>query len=183
MPRKLFHVALAAIALAAGACASGANLDTTYRDVSADLALKRILFADTRHDYSDIDLTLFDGRLLLTGTMRSEQGRRRLVENAWKARGVEQVIDEVLVADKTSISDGFNDNGADHALRASLLADRAVVSSNYKFAVSRGVIYIIGVARDAEELDSVLETARARYGVTKVVSHVVYRDAARQRAY
>jgi osmotically-inducible protein OsmY len=170
---------MAAALLAAASCASGPSLDATFADAGVDVGLKRILLTDRRHDYSDIDITVFDRRLMLTGTMRSEQGRRRVVENAWKVEGVEQVVDEVLVAEKTSFGQGVSDSRIDQALRTRLIADRSIDSVNYKFSVSGGVVYLIGIAQDAAELDRVLEMARAASGVKKVVSHVVYRTVAR----
>ncbi len=160
------------------ACASSRTLGGSVDDLSANTTLKGVLFTDRSHDYSDVDLTIYDGRLMLSGTMRSEEGHQKLLENAWKADSVKQVIDEVIIADKTSLGQGFEDTRIDQALRAKLIADRGVTSGNYKFSVSRSVVYIIGVARDEMELDRVLNAARATAGVEKVVSHVVYRSAA-----
>ncbi|MBB5517696.1 BON domain-containing protein [Amphiplicatus metriothermophilus] len=165
----------AALALAACACASSRTLGGTFSDMATGSELSAILVADREFDYSDVDVTLYEGRVMLTGTMRSEEGRRKLLANAWKADGVKQVIDEVLIADKTSVGQGLEDARIDQALRARLLSDRGVKSANYKFSVSQGVVYILGVARDEVELDRVLNHARSIAGVEKVVSHAVYR--------
>lgn len=174
MLRAIVLVLLLAIA----GCGSSRTLGGSVSDISANTTLKRVLFSDRRFDYGDIDLTIYDGRLMLTGTMRSEDGRQRLLENAWKAENVKQVIDEVLIDDKTSIGQGFEDSRIDQTLRAKLIGGRNISSANYKLSVSKGVVYIIGVARDEIELDEVLTRTRSIAGVDKVVSHVVYRNAA-----
>ena len=169
--------------LAAGlsGCASSRSLGASLDDLEANAVLKRVLFTDRSHDYGDIDLTLFEGRLMLTGTMQSEEGRRKLVENAWKATGVKQVIDEVFVGDETPIGQGLEDSRIDAALRAKLLADGDIRSSDVKIAVSNRVVYLLGVARDRDQLEEVISLARNTSGVSKVVSHMLYLDNLERR--
>lgn len=174
-PVLVLFAALATCLILAGCTSSrsaGANID----DVSANSALKRVLLFDREHDYSDVDLTVFEGRVMLTGTMRSPDGQARLVENAFKAPNVVQVIDETILAEKTPIGQGFKDSRIDRALKTKLLTDRGVASRNYKVAVSNGVIYLIGVARDETELTRVLNLATSTAGVRRVVSHLLYQD-------
>ncbi|MEM8772116.1 MAG: BON domain-containing protein [Pseudomonadota bacterium] len=173
------HLSLAALAVAAcalAACASSRSLDDSVSDLATNAELKGVLFTDRSFDYSDVDITLFEGRLMLTGTMRSEDGRRKLVENAWRADGVDQVIDEIFVGDKTGFGQGVADARIDQTLRAKLLTDGDVTSGRYKIAVSSGIVYLLGAARSNAELSEAIERARTTGGVNKVVSHVVVRE-------
>ncbi|WP_425410595.1 BON domain-containing protein [Hyphococcus sp.] len=174
-PARLFIIAAV---FALGACASSRSLDESFSDMSANAELKAVLFADRSHDYNDIDLTLYEGRLMLTGTMRSEEGRRKLIANAWKADGVDEVIDEIIIADKTSMGQGFEDARIDKTLRARLIADGDVSSGDYKMSVSRAIVYLLGSARSQKELDAAVQQARSVSGVEKVVSHVAIRNPA-----
>ena len=170
--------AVLAAVLLLGACASSRNLDQTFSDMSGNAELKAVLFADRTHDYGDIDITLFEGRLLLTGTMRSESGRAKLIENAWKAENVDEVIDEIIVGEKTPFGQGFEDARIDQVLRARLIAGKDVSSSEYKMSVSNGVVYLLGAARSQAELEEAVALARTTSGVKKVVSHVTVRGVA-----
>ncbi len=172
---KCAFIAGAAAALLS-ACATSRSLDQSFSDIGADARLKQVLLADRSHNYDDVDLTVFEGRLLLTGTMASESGRRRLIENAWKAGGVEQVIDEVIIGDRTSLGQGLTDTRIDTAIRAKFVADGSVKGGRIKIAVSDGVVYLLGVTRDRTELEDALRYARTTGGVKKVVSHILYRD-------
>ena len=167
-------LALAAL-LAAGACASSRSLDDSVSDIAGNAELKGVLFTDRNYDYSDIDITLFEGRLMLTGTMRTEEGRAKLMTNAWKADGVEQVIDQVLIAEKTSFAQGLADTRIDQTLKAKFIADDDVISTRYKVSVSRGVVYLIGSAKSDAEHDKAVSLARTVGGVDDVFSHVVVR--------
>lgn len=167
--------------LALGACASSRNLDQSFSDLSGNAELKSVLFSDRTHDYGDIDLTLYEGRLMLTGTMKSESGRTKLIENAWKADGVKEVIDEIFIGDGTSFGQGFEDTRIDQTLRTKLITAGGVSSTEYKIAVSGAVVYLLGIARSQAELDKALELARSISGVEKVVSHVALRGPAVQQ--
>ncbi len=164
-----------ALMLAVAGCASSPNLDQSFSDIGADAELKRVLFADRSHDYGDVDLTIYEGRLMLSGTMASEAGHKKLVENAWKARGVDEVIDEIIVGEGTSLGQGFEDSRIDAALRTRLLADGDIKSGQFKASVSKGVVYLLGVTHSQRDLDDALEIARSIGGVDKVVSHVLVR--------
>jgi osmotically-inducible protein OsmY len=168
--RSIIAAFIAIIALSG--CATERTLGGTFRGIGSDATLKSKLFADRRHDYSDIDLTLSEGRLLLTGTMRSEEGRAVLVERARVVKGVKEVIDEVIVSDKTSRGQGWDDSEIDRTLKTRWMTARGVDSRNYKVSVSQGVVYVIGRARDDQELQHALAIARDVKGVSRVVSYV-----------
>lgn len=170
--KSVIRLTVLAAALALSACASSRNLDDSFADLSGNAELKSVLFSDRTHDYGDVDITLYEGRLLLTGTMPTEAGREKLIENAWKAENVKEVIDEVFIGDGTSMGQGFEDARIDNALRLKLMTDKDVVGSHYKIAVSGAVVYLLGVARSEAELERALELARTVAGVEKVVSHV-----------
>ena len=179
--RSLPLLAAAGTLVLLGACATSRSLDQSFDDLGANAKLKEVLLTDRSYDYGDVDLTIFEGRLLLSGTMRSEAGREKLLANAWKAGGVKQVIDEVYVGDKTPFGQGLEDGRIDAALRAKLIADDDVKSSDVKIAVSNGVVFLLGVTRDQQSLDRLLTLARNTGGVTKVVSHVLFADAPERR--
>jgi len=160
---------------ALAACASSRGLDDSITDLAANAELKGVLFTDRNHDYSDVDITIHEGRLLLSGTMQSEEGRERLLANAWKADEVDQVIDEILIEPKTSFGQGFEDTRIDQTLRARLLADNNVTSGDFKISVSKAVVYLIGSTRTQAELDEALRLAKTTSGVEKVIHYVKVR--------
>jgi len=177
MTSSLLRIAaLGLTLLALSACASSRSLDQSFADISGNAELKGVLFTDREHDYGDIDITLYEGRLLLTGTMRSEVGRKKLIENAWKADSVDEVIDEIFVGDKTPFTQGFEDTRIDQVLRTKLIADRDVTSGDYKIAVSNAVVYLIGSAQNEAELEEATRLAANISGVEKVVSYVTLRN-------
>ena len=168
--RRMLAALLAAISLAG--CAGDRTNGGTFDAIGAGATLKSRLFADRQYDYDDVDLTLHQGRLLLTGTMRTEEGRAVLVERARAVAGVKEVIDSIVVGDKTSRSEGFEDSQVTEEIRARWIGRRSVDSRNFKMSVSQGTVYVLGRARDDQERQAALDAARSVKGVREVVSYV-----------
>jgi osmotically-inducible protein OsmY len=173
---------IAALGLGLSACVTNRSFGDTVDDSAVDLSLKRELFADTAYDYSDVDIAVFEGRLLLTGTVRSIDARRELGFKAASLGRAEEILNEVVVGGRTSIGQGTRDALIDQRLTAALVADNGVFSNNYQVIVSNGTVYLLGIAQGPEELARVTGHARTVDGVRDVVSHVVFvRDPRRGR--
>lgn len=132
-----------------------------------------------RHDtemFRKLDLTIMEGRVLITGSVQNAQQREDAVRFAWQAPGVRQVINEIRLEPSGGISGYTKDSWIITQLRTKLIGDREVESINYKFDSDKGTIYLIGVARDQSELDRVIAHARNISYVTEVVSYVRLRS-------
>ena len=149
-----------------------------FDDFASDLEIKQkyaeVELDAERRPFKDVDVTVYEGRVLLTGTAVSDQDRNEAKKLAWTASHVAEVIDEIVVGPKTTRSQGLNDGWIDSKLRAKLTADRKVKALNYEIAVSQGAVYVLGLARSQEELDRLTDYARTLRGVRKVVSHVQF---------
>jgi len=168
------RIALVLPLLVLAACAQNRTLGDRVDDTSASLTLKRQLLFDRKVDTSDIDMTVFEGRLLLTGTVRSDADEVAIAERASKIGSVREVISELVVAPKTTVGQGTKDAFIDQKLETALIADTGVAAGNYRVLVSKGTVYLLGVAQGPNELRRVTGQAQAIDGVNEVVSHVIY---------
>lgn len=123
-----------------------------------------------------LNLQIYEGRVLVSGAVPNADERADAIQLAWKASGVREVIDEVQVSDEGGIVDYARDEKIETELNAKILFAKGVNSTNYSVEVVNGVVYLLGVAKDQAELDSVLNIARNLADVKKVVSHVLLRD-------
>ncbi|MEM9421995.1 MAG: BON domain-containing protein, partial [Pseudomonadota bacterium] len=122
-----------------------------------------------------------EGRVLLTGTVRSEEARLALTDKASRMTLISEVLNEVIVGAGTPVGQGAKDALIDQRLSAALVADNAVYSGNYKFSISSGTVYLLGVAQGPGELSRVTGHAQAVDGVRNVVSHVIFVGDPRRR--
>ena len=158
---------------AAGVAASqergfkGAIADTEIR-----LEINHLWLQESTSLYRKVNLQVQEGRVLLTGQVPNPEARVTAVRLAWQAEGVREVINEIEVADTSSLLDAARDEWIATKLRARLLADAEVASINYSIESVNGALYLIGVAQDQAELDRVLAHARDIAYVRRVVTYV-----------
>jgi osmotically-inducible protein OsmY len=119
-----------------------------------------------------IDTTIHEGRVLLTGSVRYPATRIQAARLVWTVPGVKEVIDEIEVTDQRSLLDAPIDAWITTRLRTALVFDSRVNAVNYTFDTVNRTVYLLGIARSQDELDSVVEIARGIGGVRAVVSHV-----------
>jgi osmotically-inducible protein OsmY len=122
--------------------------------------------------FRKLDLTVREGRVMITGLVPDQQMRLDAVRLAWQAPYVRQVINEIRVENSEGISGYAKDSWISTQLRTKLVFDRDIQSINYSFDCVAGVVYLMGVARDQEELNRVIGHARGISYVKEVVSYV-----------
>lgn len=135
-----------------------------------------------RHDpdmFRRLDMTVREGRVLLTGVVPKPEQRVDAVRLAWQAPGVEQVINEVRVQNSEGITGYARDALITSKLKAKLVFDRDIVSVNYTVDTVGGIVYLMGVAQDQTELDRAIAHARNLAYVKEVVSYVRLKTQAR----
>ncbi len=119
-----------------------------------------------------VNLQVYNGRVLLSGVMDTNEMRDEAVRLAWQAEGVKEVINEIQLAESTGV-DGFaRDTWIATELKSKLLFDSKISSVNYSVEVSAGSVYLIGLAQSQDELDRVINHARSLEYVKRVISYV-----------
>lgn len=129
--------------------------------------------------FTKLDLTIMEGRVLITGAVQKPEYRDAAVRFAWQAPGVRQVINEIRIEPSGGVSGYTKDSWIITQFRTKLITDSNIESINYKFDSDNGNIYILGVARDQEELQRVINHARNISYVKEVVSYVRMRGETR----
>jgi len=122
--------------------------------------------------FTKLDMTVNNGRVLLTGIVQNPEHRVEAVRLAWQPEGVEQVINEITVANSNGITGYARDAWITSRLRTALIFDKNVLSVNYSIDTVKRVVYLMGFAQDQAELNRVIETARTMSDVEQVVSYV-----------
>lgn len=126
--------------------------------------------------FQAVDIEVYEGRVLLTGSVPEPDGRIEAVRLAWLANGVTEVLNEIQVTDKSGLEDFFRDSWITTQLTTKLLLDKAVRAINYNVETVNGVVYLIGIAQNQAELERVTNHARTITNVSKVVSHARLKD-------
>lgn len=172
--------------LGAGAGAASAGLQE--RGLDGAIVDSRIQ-AEINHGWLEYDKNLFphlgssvyEGRVLLTGVVKTEDQRAEIVRRAWTVRGVREVINEIIVDPQGSSGTLARDTWISTQLRGQILVDRDINGVNYTIETVRHVVYLFGVAQDKKELDKVIDYARRVEYVERVVNHVLLKNDPRRK--
>lgn len=150
--------------------------DRSMKRVRDDVAIKidinaKMLARKYRDLFLEVSTNVYEGKVMLTGTVKTAGERRRATLLAAEVEGVKHIFNELQVAEG-SIEGTASDLWIETKLKARLVTERQVRSINYRWRAVNGVVYFIGAARSRAELVRVIEIARDTRGVNKVVTHV-----------
>jgi len=121
-------------------------------------------------DFAGIELTVYRGRVLLTGIVANEQVKVDAVRIAKNVSGVREVIDGMNVQGREGLSEYTRDAWMTTKLKAALYVDQEVIAPNYTIRTFDKVIYVFGTAGTKEEMQRVIDHACEITGVRKVVN-------------
>jgi osmotically-inducible protein OsmY len=125
----------------------------------------------------DLDATVYQGGVLITGRVPSEDWRQEAVARTWKVDGVKDVYDEIEVGPDTHFTDEVRDAVISQRLKDDMIFDSQIKSINFTVRTENGVVYLLGTARSQDELNRVTDYARNIPNVRRVVSHMKIRTA------
>jgi osmotically-inducible protein OsmY len=153
-------------------------------DAGIKLSINNLYFNQDINDlFRNVNIHVTEGRVMLTGAVNKEETKPKAVELAWRAKGVREVIDEIQISPQSGVGDFGRDTWISGQIRTKILVEKNVRSINYNVEVVNGVVYLLGIAQDKDELDKVAYIASTTKYVKQVVSHVIMKDDPRRRDY
>jgi len=159
---------------------SAARQERTVGHALDDAVIKTTLDTRLAREYPGlyirVSTTVVEGRVLLAGRVDKPETRLDATRVAWSVEGVKKVDNDIEVSDMSGWLDGPADFIMRTQLATILLADKSIKDVNYTTDVVHGVVYLMGVAQNQEELDRVVTHAQKLNGVKRVENYVVLKD-------
>ena len=182
---------VAALALATAACTTPTGLidatttvaeDRSFSQLATDAEIrldlnKKLLGGAYRDLFLDVSTNVFEGRVMLTGSVKTLANKNRISALAQDITGVRTIYNDVQVTDQGGFKSTANDVWIEAKLKARLVAEKGVGSINLRWRVVNGVVYVIGRMRTEAEMGKVLTVIRDVDHVTRVVNHIVVKPA------
>lgn len=122
--------------------------------------------------YLKVTVRVRHQRVMLTGIVQTQSTAERAVSLAWQAKGVKEVINELIIGEDNSYGDATNDYAVKKNVESRLLITKDVWVINYSIDVVNGTVYLLGKTADRAEFNRVMNVVRGTKGVKKVVSHL-----------
>lgn len=159
-------------ATAGVAAAQEGGVKRAWSDAQIQAEINKLWFEYDVDTFAKLDLTINQGRVLITGVVQNPEARVEAVRLAWRPKGVKQVINEIRVAKGGGITGYARDTWITTRLRTIITLDRNIQSINYSIDTVQGTVYLMGSAQNQQELNRVIEKARTIPDVKQVVSYV-----------
>lgn len=125
-----------------------------------------------KYEYAGVSLTVYRGRVLLTGIVPNEAIKNEVINIAKDVPGVKEIINGLKIQNDDNVIDTAVDSWMTVNLKGRLYADQDVYAPNYVVTTFDRVIYVFGVAETPQERQAVIQHAYDISGVRKVMNLV-----------
>ena len=152
------------------------SLGTVVDDATIKINIAAKFLNAGNNLFIDIDTTVLEGRVLLTGLITSQESRIDAVRLVWEVEGVTEVINEIQVGDRSTIKDYANDLWINTQARAVAARVVGIKSVAYNFETIQGKIYIAGITKKPEQLEELVNSLKTIKGVKEIVNYVIVKE-------
>ena len=152
------------------------SLGTAIDDATIKLNISRKFLTSGNNLFIDIDTSVVEGMVLLTGIVKNQESRIEALKIVWEVGGVKEVINEIEIGDKTSIKEYANDVWITTQIKALAAKDIGLRSISYNIETIRGKVYLTGITSRPEQLEILVKIIKSVKGVKEVVNYVVVKE-------
>ena len=138
-------------------------------DIALYLAVRKNLSMVESKFLLDVQVSVFQGEVLLTGALPSIDLIDKAVEATWKTQDVRRVYNYIRLGKTQNVVDTSGEAAVSTAIRGQLMLTEGVKASNYKIVVERGVVYVMGLQNTPEEWEAARAVIKNTVGVQKVI--------------
>ena len=147
----------------------GTQIDDSImqKNLVARMALKEksyLLYVNTK---------VLDGRIFLTGKVDDPEEKLQITKLAWETKGVRSVKNDIRIKEKFNFKQSAKDLLITSQLRAALVFDKDIKSSNYQIDTYKKKIYIYGIALTSKEKINVIKEAKEILDVADVIASIL----------
>ena len=120
-----------------------------------------------------IKTKVLDGRIFLTGKVNDPEEKLQITKLAWETKGARSVRNDIKLKEDFNFKQSTKDLLITSQLRAALIFNKKVKSSNYQIDTYKKKIFIYGISLTAEEKKEVMQEAKEILDVEDVIASIV----------
>ncbi len=154
------------------------SLKDSAIDLKLELQLQKKLFETSKDKlFAYVDVIIIEQRIMLIGNVESQEVRDLATKISWEVSPkIKAVLNELTIGGKTTLVSEAKDVRISLSLSGLLIGDVDISDINFSHSVSKQVIFLIGIAKNDDELNQVIYHARTIKGVRKVISHIILKN-------
>ena len=144
-------------------------MEEDVSDISLYASVRKNLSAVESKFLLDVQVTVFQSEVLLTGALPNIDLIDQAVESAWKTEGVRRVYNYIRLGKTQDFVDTSADAATASAIKTQLMLTKGIKASNYKIVVEKGVVYVMGLETAPQEWEAASEVIKGTVGVQKII--------------
>tara|TARA_A100000164_G_C21792131_1_gene716348 strand:+ start:269 stop:862 length:594 start_codon:yes stop_codon:yes gene_type:complete len=132
----------------------------------------RLLLEDKKYILS-INSKVLDGRIFITGKVDNPEEKLKITKMAWETKGVRSVRNNLIIKKEFNFKQSAVDLLITSQLRAALVLNKNIKSTNYNIDTYKKKIYIYGIAQNKEEQEEVVKEGKSIAEVKRVIASIL----------
>ena len=152
------------------------SVGTVIDDATIKVQIGAKFISSEENLFLNIDTSVIEGRILLTGIVDTQEARIDAVRRVWEVKGVQEVINEIEVGDKTTFKEYSKDLWINTQVKGVAARTLGLRALSYNFETIRGKIYIAGITSRKELLDQLIDSIKNIKGVKEIVNYVIIKE-------
>ena len=152
------------------------SLGTVVDDATIKVNISAKFLDAGNNLFININTTVLEGRVLLTGLVNNQEERIEAVRLVWEVEGITEIINEIEIGNRESIKDYANDlwiNTQAKGLAAKTIGLRSV---GYNFETIKGKIYVAGITSKPDQLEELVNALKTIKGVKEIINYVIIKE-------
>ena len=152
------------------------SLGTVVDDATIKVNISAKFLDAGNNLFININTTVLEGRVLLTGLVNNQEERIEAVRLVWEVEGITEIINEIEIGNRESIKDYANDlwiNTQAKGLAAKTIGLRSV---GYNFETIKGKIYVAGITSRPDQLEELVNALKTIKGVKEIINYVIIKE-------
>ena len=149
------------------------SLGTVVDDATIKLNISGKFLGSENNLFLNIDSRVIEGRVLLTGIVKTQKIRIEAVRKVWEVVGVQEVINEIEIGNKTTIKEYANDLWIITQIKTLAAKNIGLRSLGYNFESIKGRVFIAGITSRPEQVETLVNSIKTIKGVKEIVNYVI----------
>ncbi len=152
------------------------SVGTVIDDATIKLQIASKFIASEDDLFLDIDTTVIEGRVLLTGIVITQELRIDAVRRVWEVGGVKEVINEIEVGDKVTLKEYSQDLWINTQVKAAAANSLGLRVLSFNFETIRGKVYVAGITSRKEQVEQLIASIENIKGVKEIVNYTILKE-------
>tara|TARA_B100000963_G_scaffold300741_1_gene273199 strand:- start:1122 stop:1730 length:609 start_codon:yes stop_codon:yes gene_type:complete len=152
------------------------SMGTVIDDATIKVNIAAKFLSANNNLFININTSVLEGRVLLTGLVENQEVRIDAVRLVWEVEGVQEIINEIEIGNRSTLKDYATDLWINTQARAVAAKTIGIKAITYNFETIQGKIYIAGITTTPDLLNEMISALKNIKGVNEIVNYVIVKE-------